>query len=44
MQRNLESKFAAHKTEQLELWGGQVGLEKDAKKAWEPVLSFVEAQ
>ena len=29
MKGNLESKFAVHETELLELWGGQVGLEKN---------------
>ena len=32
MRGNLESKFAAHGTEQLVLRGGQVGLEKHTKK------------
>ena len=31
MRGNLETKFAAHGTEPLELWGGQVGLEKHTK-------------
>ena len=32
MRGNLESKFAAHGTEPLELWGGQEGSEKHTKK------------
>ena len=32
MQRNLDSKLAAHGTNPMELQGGQVGLEKHTKK------------